>query len=100
MKNVIISADGDRKVYSVPDAVADNLERYCLEFCTIWLKTSPYARKYRVNGVLWYNEDDVIEYLNKWIFAKEQSSLVENLGRIDFDSPLPEKYTDYPEFNF
>ena len=43
MKNIVISADGDRKVYSVPDAVADNLTRYCgdlpsnsyLSFCFI-----------------------------------------------------------------
>ena len=29
MKNVIISADGDRIVYSVPNIVADNLTEYC-----------------------------------------------------------------------
>ena len=31
MKNVIISADGDRMVYSVPNIVADNLTEYCIE---------------------------------------------------------------------
>ena len=45
MKNVIISADGDRMVYSVPDIVADNLTEYCIEFCDKWLRTSPYAKK-------------------------------------------------------
>ena len=29
MKNVVISADGDRKVYSVPDVVANDLSKYC-----------------------------------------------------------------------
>ena len=44
MKNIIISADGDRMVYSVPDIVADNLTEYCIEFCDKWLRTSPHAK--------------------------------------------------------
>lgn len=38
MKNVILSADGDRMVWSVPDVVAANLEEYCMEFCCRWLR--------------------------------------------------------------
>ena len=45
MKNVILSADGDYKVYSVPDKVSDDLEKYCLEF-EMWLYTSPEGEKY------------------------------------------------------
>ena len=45
MKNVIISADGDRMVYSVPNIVADNLTEYCIEFCDKWLRTSSHAKK-------------------------------------------------------
>ena len=30
MKEVIISADGDSIVYLVPDAVANDLRKYCL----------------------------------------------------------------------
>lgn len=100
MKNVVISADGDRKVYSVPDIVADNLEKYCIEFCTEWLETSPQAKKYRVGKGLCYCEDDFIEYLNQWVFPNEKSSLVKNLGWINFGSPLPEPYNNCPEFNF
>lgn len=100
MKHVIISADGDRKVYAVPDIVADNLEQYCMEFCTKWLKTSPHAKKYRVRGGLCYNEEDFIEYLNTWVFPDQRSTLVENLGWIDFRSQLPPPYTDCPKFNF
>lgn len=99
MKNIVISADGDRMVYAVPDVVADNLEKYCLEFYT-WLTASPHAVKYRVQGGLCYNEADFIEYLNKWVFPEEISFLVENLGWIDFDVSLPEQYKDCPEFNF
>ena len=47
MKDVILSADGDSRVYSVPDTVADNLEAYCLEFCNNWIWNSPHARKLR-----------------------------------------------------
>ena len=55
MKNVVLSADGDRMVYSVPDSVADRLDEYCLAF-TEWLYASPHARKYRIGGGLCYNE--------------------------------------------
>ncbi len=100
MKNVILSADGDRRIYSVPDVVADNLTQYCLEFCTKWLRTSPHAKKYRTSRGICYNEDDFIEYLNKWVFPEEKSTLVMNLGWIDFRSPLPKEYSEYPQFNF
>ena len=100
MKNVVISADGDRKVYSVPDIVADNLSKYCIEFCTEWIWNSPYAKKYRICGVVCYDEDDFIEYLNTYVFPNEKSVLIKNLGWIDFDTKLPTPYCDYPEFNF
>ena len=100
MKNVVISADGDRKVYSVPDVVADNLREYCIEFCGNWLMNSPNAKRYRKGGMCCFNEDDFIEYLNTWIFPDEKSVLVKNLGLIEFDSKLPAPYTDCPEFNF
>ena len=100
MKCVLLSADGDRMVYAVPDIVAENLEQYCMEFCTKWLWESPDAAKYRLNGVLCYHEGDFIEYLNRWVFPEEPSVLVENLGWIDFDQALPEKYRGCPEFNF
>ena len=101
MKNVVISADGDRKVYSVPDVVADNLREYCIEFCDNWLWNSPQAKKYRKGGIVRsFDEETFIEYLNTWIFPNEKSVLVKNLGWVDFDSPLPTPYTDCPQFNF
>ncbi len=87
-------------MYSVPDDVADHLSKYCTEFCTKWLNNSPYAKKYRIRGVLCYNEDDFIEYLNTWIFPNQKSVLVKNLGWIAFDAELPAPYTDCPKFNF
>ena len=101
MKNIIISADGDRMVYSVPDIVADNLTEYCIEFCDKWLRTSPHAKKYRFNGGLCYNERDFIEYLNRFRFPEEQSLFVENLGPMGLDElPVPECYRHWSAFNF
>ena len=100
MKNVVLSADGDRMVYSVPDVVAGRLEDYCMEFCCHWLPDSPHAQKYRVNGVLCYNEADFIDYLNRWVFPDQPSLLVKNLGWIAFDQPLPKPYRSCPQFNF
>lgn len=100
MKNVILSADGDRVVYSVPDEVAENLEQCCIEFCDKWLWTSPDAEKYRVDGVVRYNEADFIEYLNKWIFPNQPSNYIDCLRSIDFADSLPDKYKNCPQFNF
>lgn len=102
MKRVILSADNDRKVYAVPDRVADDLEEYCLEFCTRWLRTSPHARQYRAYGGLCYDERDFIDYLNRWVFPEEPSVFVANLGR-DQAGPAgsPRRPdADYPEFRF
>ena len=100
MKNVILCADGDSKVYSVPDEVANDLQNYCLTFCTDWLYNSPNAEKYREGKGVCYNEEDFIEYLNTWVFPDQKSTLVANLGWIDFREKLPQPYTDCPSFNF
>lgn len=92
MKNVILSADNEMKVYSVPDEVADDLDKYCLEFCSKWVI---HARKYRKGGGLFYNEEDFIKYLNKWIFPDKRSVLAENIGWT-----IPDKYREFPSFNF
>ena len=99
MKQVVLSADGARKVYAVPDTAAEHLEQYCLEFCD-WLAKSPDAAQYRAGQMLCYSEADFISYLNRWRFPEEASFLIENLGWIDFGAPLPEPYQSCPQFNF
>ena len=100
MKNVILSADGDYMLYAVPDIVADDLGRYCMEFCTEWLFTSPRAERYRrslpggIVGVC-YNEEDFIAYLNQWVFPQEQSVLIKSLG-----AHIAKEYADFPAFYF
>ena len=72
MKEIIISADGDSVVYSVPDDVANHLRKYCIEFCDKWMKTSPHAKRYRIKGVYCYNEADFIDYLNEFAFPRAE----------------------------
>ena len=100
MKKVILSADGDSIVYLVPDDVADNLEEYCLKFCSNWLRYSADAEKYRKDGVLCYTERDFIDYLNAYVFPDCESMMVENLGWTNLGDNLPKRYKDYPYFNF
>ena len=103
MKKVLLSADGEISVFSVPDEIADNLERYCGEFCRRWLHESPDAAKYRVKmgGVtgVCYNEKDFIEYLNQYI-CDEPSVLIKTLADVYVGDQLPEEYRGLPYFNF
>lgn len=103
MKNILLSADNEISVFSVPDEVADNLEQYCLEFCCNWLHKSPNAAKYRVKmgaviGVC-YNENDFIDYLNQYI-CDEQSRRITTLIDVYDKNALPEEYVELPYFNF
>ena len=100
MKRIILSADGDSVVYSVPDDVADHLEKYCLEFCDDWLWNSPHAQKYRTVSGVCYREADFIDYLNQYVFPEEKSVALENLGWTELGEKLPEEYRKLPCFNF
>ena len=101
MKNVLLSADWEISVFSVPDNVADNLEKYCMEFSAHWLHESPDAEKYRVkmSDAVCYDEKDFIDYLNQYI-CKEPSALVETLPGIWREEDLPKEYVGLPYFNF
>ena len=103
MKQVLLSADGEISVFSVPDEVADHLDRYCRDFCDGWLRKSPDARKYyrKENGWsgLVYDETDFIDYLNQYVF-REKSSLIQTLHGVYGEKDLPAEYADLPYFNF
>ena len=99
MKRVILSHDGPGEVYLVPDVVADNLEKYCLEFCNKWLPHDKNARKYRTKGGICYGAEDFIDYLNKYIFPEKPSVYVETIDS-SFEGEPPERYQDMKWFNF
>lgn len=100
MKEIILSADGDSIVYSVPDDVADHLKKYCIEFCDGWLRASPNAKRYRTQHGVCYNEADFIDYLNEYLFPTQKSVFVKNLGWTDLGKNLPLEYQNHPRFNF
>jgi hypothetical protein len=100
VKYVLLSADNNPSVYSVPDEVADNLKKYCLDFCDKWMYENPDAKKYHIGEGVCYNEEDFIEYLNKWIFPDMSSVFVEKIGFIDSVKDIPEKYKGCEWFNF
>ncbi len=100
MKKVILSADGDSILYLVPNAVAENLEEYCMKFCADWLWNSPDAEKYRVGNGVCYTEADFVEYLNTYVFPDCKSKMLMNLGWTDYGTKLSLDYRDYPYFNF
>ena len=108
MKNVLLSADNEPSVYSVPDIVADNLKEYCGDFCNKWLHESPDAEEYRTSFGVAYNENDFIKYLNKWVFPDEPSVFVEALDWSVINDAIngrgapnpPEKYKGCEWFNF
>ena len=91
MKNILLSADGDIKVYSVPDIVADNLKHYCLRFID-WVQKQK---------IICFDETAFIEYLNSRFFPKEPSVYVEttNLAEISCKE-WPKEYKKMPYFNF
>ena len=99
MKKVILSADGPKAVYEVPDKVADNLHKYCLDFCD-WVYRSPTTK--RISRIVCFDETDFIEYLNNVVYPNhsEKSRLIKELGYIDDIDELPEKYRKLPYFNF
>ena len=100
MKEIILSADGDSVMYLVPDEVANNLKKYCIEFCDVWIRKSPHAKRYRTGRGVCYNEEDFIDYLNKYIFPSQKSVFVKSLGWTDLGKKLPSEYQGYPYFNF
>lgn len=99
MKYVVLGAGGERRVYSVPDAVAEDLRGYCLNFLD-WMENNVRGKKFLLFGGLQYTEEDFVDYLNTRVFPKEPSVFIENLGWIDLGEALPAPYTHCPEFNF
>ena len=99
MRYILLSADSPVKVYQVPNIVAENLNKYCVEFET-WLRTSPDAEKYRTVYGTSFTETDFIEYLNTYIFPSEPSFFIEDLGWITKKKHLPEGYRKCPSYNF
>ena len=100
MKLVLLSADNAPSVYAVPEKVAENLSKYCMEFSAEWLYTSEHAQKYRTTKGVCFDETDFVDYLNEWIFPNEPTILIETLPGNYAQLKVPEKYRNLEWFNF
>lgn len=96
MKKVILSADGDRMLYSVPDPAADALYRFCMEFLH-WMQRTPAGKKFWDGRGYRYTEADFIDWLNER-FPEQRSVLLKDI--CDYDADIPAEYRDLPYFNF
>ena len=98
-KYILLSADGPVSVYLVPSIVADNLEKYCLEFCNEWMVKSKEAERYR-KGELFDIEEVFIDFLKKYKLIEGNYKYIEELPEIWRCVELPKKYRTCSSFNF
>lgn len=105
MAKIILSADTDWSLYSVPAEVVEQIGAFSAEFDR-WMRSSPHAGRYREqfeeDGMSYtcvrYNEADFIEYLNRYAFPEQPSVLLEWVCK--FDDEIPQKYAGIPSYNF
>jgi len=97
MKQVILSADGDQYLYSVPDPVAEHLSRFCMEFLR-WMQDNPVG--YWDGRGYMFTEADFIDWLNENRFPGQRSQLLEDLGDWDLQEKIFAEHPDIPHFNF
>ncbi|MBO4363045.1 MAG: hypothetical protein J5912_01530 [Clostridia bacterium] len=97
LKNVIVSADNELKVYLVPDFVADSFDRLCADFSRNWETRQPPRLDEAEGG---FDEKSFIDYLNESICGDEKCVFIETLGWDYRRKKWPEKYRNCPYFNF
>lgn len=105
MKEVILSADGELYLYSVPADVADNLDKVCNEFATQYIWHGPdnakFLKRFDKRYVACFGVADFIEYLNVEIYPQQKSVKIKTIGSFDsFADGIPEEYQHIPWFNF
>lgn len=95
MKYILLSTDGPISLYEVPDRIAEDLTKYCVEFCD-WAHNGPKAKKFRKGC---FPEQKFIIYLNSIVGPNDpyKAKFIKMLGYIH---EIPEQYKDLPYFNF
>ena len=96
MKHVLLSADGPIALYEVPDEIAENLRKYCLEFLD-WIYYAPENEAFRTDG--YFPEAEFINYVNTVVYPDitDKSRFIKEIDAI---SIIPEEYKSLPWFNF
>lgn len=103
MAQVILSHDSEAMLYCVPAEVAADLGKYCWDFAAHWVWHGPENGKFlqkMPNGQYgaMFGAPDFIDYLNRWLFPQQPSSLIRSLGCYDYE--IPEEYRSIPKYNF
>ena len=102
MKYILLSADGPISLYEVPDKIAKDLTKHCIDFLK-WTENGPEAKRFK-NGYL--PEQEFINYLNNvanknYIY---KSKLIKTIANTDEKKSqvleVLEPYKYYPYFNF
>lgn len=102
MKYVLLSTDGPVSLYEVPDKIAKDLTKHCVEFLN-WVHYGPEAKRFKKGYI---PEKEFIDYLNSVVnpnyiyrsrFIKTLATTEEDKLRILEEA---EPYKDYPHFNF
>ncbi len=97
LKNVILSADNELKVYLVPDFVADSFTRLCTAFGRNRKTCQTHRQGEPGCG---FDEKSFIDYLNENVCGDEKCVLIETLGWDYNRKKWPEKYRKCPHYNF
>ena len=95
MKNVILGADNELKVYLIPEFIAESFSRYFTDFSKNWKTLQMHPQ----DG-FGFDETDFIEYLNDKICGDEKCVFVETLGWEYNPKKWPSKYKKCPHFYF
>lgn len=103
MPNILLSADGPIRAYSVPEEIYANLSDWIDRFYD-WMAHAPEAAALRQvfpSGTIGFRftEEDFIMYLNSVAFPDQPSVLVEEMDA-DALSNLPNSFRNCPYYNF
>ncbi len=96
MKYILLSTDGPVSLYEVPDKIAKNLHKYCIDFLK-WTERGPETKRLKKG---YFPEEEFIKYLNtvvhpNYIYKSKFIKTLENST-----SDIPEEYRNLPYFNF
>ena len=102
MKYILLSTDGPISLYEVPDKIAKDLTKYCIDFLK-WTENGPENKRFK-KGYL--PEQEFINYLNSVVNKNYiyKSKLIKTIANTDEEKnqvlEIVEPYKDYPYFNF
>ena len=102
MKYILLSADGPISLYEVPDKIAKDLTKHCIDFLK-WVEHSPKAKQMNKG---YFPEKEFIKYLNdvicsNYIYKSKFIKTIANTGEEKIKVlEVIEPYKNYPYFNF